>query len=276
MKIKFFCPIWGSDKLDFRSFVEKVSKSGYNGVEMSLPEDPEEKLKIALILKDYGLELIAQHWETLTSDYKLHLDEYRRRLVNLAKANPLFINSQTGKDYFSFERNSSLIEIADQVSREYNTRIIHETHRGKFSFAPHITAGYLEKLPHLRLGLDISHWFNVAESWLDDQQTAVNMALGRTDHIHARVGFPEGPQVPDPRASEWKEALDHHTQIWSNVLDRRREEGWSEFTITSEFGPRPYMTIIPSTGKPIADQWDINVFMMNHLKSAFRGKSFIL
>jgi sugar phosphate isomerase/epimerase len=269
MKIKFFCPIWGSESLDLKLFLEKVKQSGYDGVEMSLPADPVRKKEIVELISKHNLQLIAQHWETLTSDYEIHRIEYRKRLVNLATANPLFINTQTGKDYFSYEQNEGLINIADDLSRTYSIRIIHETHRGKFSFAAHIAAQYLRKMPNLRLGLDLSHWCNVAESWLDDQQEALDLALSRADHIHARIGFPEGPQIPDPRAPEWKEALDKHTGWWSKVIDQRHKEGWKEFTITSEFGPFPYMTILPFNKRPITDQWDVNVFMMQYLKSAF-------
>ncbi len=253
--------------MDFRIFLDTVRNAGYDGVEMSLPEDPVKKVHITGLLREYKLQLIAQHWETLASDYQVHKTEYRRRLINLAKSGPLFINSQTGKDYFSADRNEGLISIADEVAKEYGIKIIHETHRGKFSFAPHITAGFLKKIADLRLGLDISHWCNVAESWLEDQQEALELAFSRTDHIHARVGFPEGPQVSDPRAPEWQEALEKHTDWWKKVIAQRKEEGWEQFTITPEFGPYPYMTHLPYNREPVADQWDLNVFMMKYLKS---------
>ena len=266
MQIKFFCPLWGSDNMPFESFLMKVKKAGYEGVEMSLPEEPERKKEILALLKQQDLQLIAQHWETATADYDLHKKEYRRRLANLASANPLFVNTQTGKDFFSFEQNAELIGIADEISNEYDVKIIHETHRGKFSFAAHIAAGYLKETSNLRITLDISHWFNVAESWLDDQQDAVNLAISKTEHIHARIGFPGGPQIPDPRVPEWKEALDRYTGWWKQVTDLRRKDGWEEFTVTPEFGPFPYMTILPFTKQPITNQWEVNRFMMDYLK----------
>lgn len=267
MKIKFFCPLWGSENQDINSFFAKVKDSGYDGVEMSLPMEPEHKKEILVIMKQYDLQLIAQHWETLTADYEAHRKEYRQRLENLATSNPLFINTQTGKDFFTYEQNASLIKIADEVSSEYGVKIIHEIHRGKFSFAAHITSRFLRDIPGLRLVLDISHWCNVAESWLEDQSESINLALSRTDHIHARVGFPEGPQIPDPRASEWNEAIDKHLGWWSQVIEQRRKEGWQEFTVTPEFGPYPYMTILPYSKQPISNQWDLNLYMKQFLKS---------
>ena len=267
MKIQFFCPYWGSETLDFKTFLDKVRKAGYDGVEMSLPIESESREDISGLLQLSGMKFIAQHWETSTADFREHKVEFQRRLVNLVKANPLFINTQTGKDFFSFQQNAELIEIADKISQTYGVKIIHETHRGKFSFAPHITFGYLTSFPGLRLGLDISHWCNVAESWLDDQSEAINMAISRADHIHARVGFPEGPQIPDPRAPEWQGALEKHLKWWKQVIDQRSDEGWSQFTITPEFGPYPYMTILPHSRLPLANQWEVNVFMMDYLKS---------
>jgi hypothetical protein len=248
-----------------------VKDAGFDGVEMSLPFDEIEKSTILNAIEKFDLRLIAQHWETLTADFDLHKKEYRSRLENLATAKPLFINSQTGKDFFSFEQNAELIRIAADVSAEYGTRIVHETHRGKFSFAAHITADFLKRIPDLRLTLDISHWCCVAESWLDDQADAVSLALSRTDHIHSRVGFPEGPQVPDPRAPEWKEALEKHTTFWQQIITRRKNEGWEAFTITSEFGPAPYMTLLPFTLQPITNQWEVNLFMKDYLKAVLKA-----
>jgi sugar phosphate isomerase/epimerase len=270
MKIKYFCPSWGAENPDQEPFFAKVKDAGYDGVEMSLPMEPERKEKILGLIKQFDLQLVAQHWETLTADYEAHKKEYRQRLENLATASPLFINTQTGKDFFSYEQNAGLIKIANEVSSEYGIKIIHETHRGKFSFAAHVTAQFLAKMPGLRLGLDISHWCNVAESFLDDQTENVSLALSRADHIHARVGFPEGPQIPDPRAPEWKEALDKHVHWWQQVIGQRQKEGYSEFTITPEFGPYPYMTILPFSKQPITNQWEVNLFMMEYLKSVLK------
>ena len=267
MELKFICPYWGSDHLDFEEFLNRVKNSGYEGVEMSLPFDQFEKENVLQAIKRYDLILIAQHWETSTGNFKEHKTEYRRRMMNLATAKPFFINTQTGKDYFSFAQNAELIEIANEISKEYDLRIIHETHRGKFSFSTHITAEYLQKLPNLRLTVDLSHWCTVSESYLQDQQEALGLAIDRADHIHARVGFPEGPQIPDPRAPEWEEAVKVHIGWWKQIIELRRQEGMQVFTITPEFGPYPYMTILPFSREPISNQWEINVSMMNLLKS---------
>ena len=271
MQIKYFCPQWGSKDLDVEVFVKKAKASGYDGIEMSLPLDENEKNFIVKTIREHGLLFVAQHWETVDTDFEAHKKEYRERIANLASVNPLLINSQTGRDFFSFEQNAELIAIASEISEQFNVKIVHETHRGKFSFAAHIMGKFMKQLPDLRIGFDVSHWCNVAETFLEDQQDVVDLAISRADHIHSRVGFPEGPQIPDPRVPEWEEAVNIHIGWWERIIERNRQEGKEVFTITSEFGPYPYMTIMPFTQQPISDQWEINVYMMNLLKSKFGG-----
>ena len=266
MKLKFFCPLWGSEHLPFDEFLQKVKDAGYDGVEMSFTLDLKQKMKQVEAIKKFNLEIIAQHWETVDSDFDLHKTNYAKRLRNLAEVDPLFINSQTGKDYFTIDQNSALIELAEEISKESRVKIIHETHRGKFSFAAHVVPTYLRSLSSLNLCLDISHWCCVAETFLDDQKESVEAAIQRTHHIHARVGHTEGPQVMDPRTDENKEILERHIVWWQRVVNKRKEEGFESFTITPEFGAPPYQHLFPNSQRPIYSQWDVNVFMMNLLK----------
>lgn len=269
MEIQFYCPHWGSEHLPFNVFLDKVKDAGYQGVEMSLPLNEEEKNGILEQIRAKNLLLIAQHWETVDRDFETHARNFETRLKNLASASPQFINSQTGKDYYSFEQNATLIRLADKIALETGIRIVHETHRGKFSFAAHITKQFLDSLPDLKITLDISHWCNVAETNLYDQPEAVETAISRTAHIHSRVGHTQGPQVNDPRAPEWKEMLDMHLSCWDRVIAHQKTQNQSTFTITTEFGPLPYMPALAHTGMPVANQWDINVFMKNLLANRY-------
>lgn len=266
MKIRYFCPRWGSEDLEFNRFVDQVKKDGYDGVEMSFPYDEEEKIAMVNAIKENELAVIAQHWETVEPDFNKHKEQYKQRLYNLVSVKPLFINSQTGRDFFSFEQNLELINLAKEVSKETGVEIFHETHRGKFSFAAHITKTFLEKIPDIKLSVDFSHWCCVAESELDDQQEALNMAIERAYHIHARIGFPEGPQINDPRVPEWKGIVEKFLGWWKQIATLRKNEGSSMLTITSEFGPYPYMQQLPFTRIPLTNQWEVNVYMKDMLK----------
>ncbi len=271
MRITFFCPLWGSEHMPFESFLERAKEAGYDGVEMSLPLDRRERKRIRKQIDKAGLLFLAQHWETVDTVFSRHKEEYEKRLRGLASADPVFINSQTGRDFFSFEENRELIDAAARVEQETGVKIRHETHRGKFSFAPHITRTFVEALPDLRLSVDLSHWCAVAESLLEDQEETLAIVFSRADHIHARVGFAEGPQIPDPRVPEWKETVDRHLGWWDRVIERARSEGREYFTITPEFGPVPYMQIQPFTRMPLSNQWDINAYMMEILRERYEG-----
>lgn len=237
-------------------------------METSLPlGDAAATEEILEALSANGLRLVAQHWETVAPDLAEHAREYRARLEWLAAARPLFINSQTGRDWFTAEQNHMIIGIAHEMADRSGVRILHETHRGKFSYAAGVTAGFLRADPLLRLTADFSHWCTVSESLLEDQGEALSLAIGRTDHLHARVGHQEAPQVTDPRAPEWGDALKAHLAWWDRIVDQHRKAGAATFTVTPEFGPTPYMPLLPYTRQPVADQWALNLHMMELLKA---------
>lgn len=269
MKLQFFCPRWGCEQIPWKIFLQNVKEAGYDGVEAGLPMHQREQEEILNELAKQNLQFIAQHWETVNPDFDKHCAEYETRLYSLANTKPLFINTQTGKDYYTFQQNKKLISLANEIATAAGVSVVHETHRGKFSFAAHITKEFLEQIPALRITLDISHWCNTAETLLHDQAEAVALALLRTDHIHSRVGYAEGPQITDPRAPEWNEALQFHLNCWDKVIERQRENKAAFFTITSEFGAPPYMPLLPYTRQPVVDQWEVNVYMMNLLKQRY-------
>lgn len=269
MKLLFFCPRWGQEHISWNDFFQKVKAAGYDGIEASLPFDEEAKEEILEGLEKHRLLFIGQHWETVERHFELHCAEYEKRLRHLAAAKPLFINTQTGKDYYSFGQNATLLSLASKVAKETGVPVVHETHRGKFSFAAHITKTYLEQMPHLKLTLDISHWCAVAETLLHDQTETVDLAISRTAHIHARVGHTQGPQITDPRAPESKEALAFHLDCWGKVIALKKNAGEASCTITPEFGAPPYLPLFPYTQQPIVDQWQINVFMMELLRKCY-------
>ena len=270
MNIKFFCPRWGSENLSWDDFLLKVKNAGYSGVEYAVSNEiTKQELEDVWEKSDkHRLEIIPQHYATYEADFSKHHDVYCAWFEKIKSFNASKIDSQTGKDFFSFDQNKLLIDVAVNHTKNTGVEVYHETHRNKFAFAAHVTKEYLQKIPYLKLTLDISHWINVAESFLEDQQEAVDLAISRTEHIHARVGYPEGPQVPDPSAPEWQQTLDHHLAWWDKIVNTQLNKN-AEVTITPEFGPYPYMVHLPNTNKPISNQWDINIFMMKLLKERY-------
>lgn len=271
MKIDFFCPRWGSEALRWEDFCRKAKDAGYDGIELGFAFDEKERVEQREALEKYQLKVIGQYWQSLEPDFTEHKSAYKDHLCHLASLKPLKIDSQTGKDYFSFEQNKELFDIASAFTKETGIVVAHETHRNKALFAAHVTKQLLERIPSLTITADFSHWCNVAESFLEDQQDALAIAIKHTVHIHARVGHTEGPQVTDPRLPEWQTALEHHCNWWEKIFSHHMQSGTEYFTITPEFGPAPYMMHHPETKDPLANQWEINEWMMNYLKEFLKA-----
>jgi sugar phosphate isomerase/epimerase len=275
--VKFYCPRWGSEDLNWDDFLSKVSSSGYDGVEVYPLLTPEEKPEMLHAFEQTGLDYSLLH--TVQNGGK-DFEKYCKALVeNLNellsyqtdKIRPKFITSQTGREYFTKDQMEICFSICDQVSAASDIQIFHETHRNKWSYGAHVVESYLkeERFDHVKLALDFSHWVCVSESYLEDQEQAIDLAIRRSTHIHARVGHPEGPQVTDPRALENKQALDFHLLWWDKWMAYLKEIGTEECTITPEFGSYPYMSHQIGTTIPIANQWEINYWMKELLKKRY-------
>jgi hypothetical protein len=92
--------------------------------------------------------------------------------------------------------------------------------------------------------------------------------LQRVDHVHARIGHAEGPQVSDPRAPEWDQAVKAHLAWWDKIVEIKKQKG-EVLTILTEFGPPDYMPTLPYTRQPLADQWAVNVYMMHLIRNRY-------
>ena len=269
MEIEFFCPYWGSEHLGYVPFLHKIKEAGYDGAEIILPYDSVAKDLIKKTAEALQLKIIALWGGVIEGDFLQSIKTYEAHLRNACSSKPLFVNIQTGKDHYSFDQNVQFINVANQIGEETGVKILHETHRGKFSFTANGMSAYFEKFPRMRITADFSHWCCVSESLLEDQQEHVDIAISRSDHIHARVGFSEGPQIPDPRTPEWSTTVDTHLLWWDKIIDFRKKAGAVLMTITPEFGPFPYMTKMPYTQLPITSQWEVNLYMKDLLKERY-------
>ncbi len=180
MKLQFFCPRWGSESLSWDAFCGKVKQAGFDGVEAGVPFDEIEMQAMQTALHQHQLLFIGQYWQSFEKDFTAHKNAYLFHLRHLAKLNPVKIDAQTGKDYFSFEQNKELFDVAAAFTKETGIVVAHETHRNKALFAAHVTKQFLEKIPSLSITADFSHRCNVAESFLEDQQEAVALAMQHT------------------------------------------------------------------------------------------------
>ncbi len=262
---------WGYEgSLD--SFCNKVKLAGYDGIEMWWPMDQKEQQLLFDTLKKYDLAIgfLCGVGNEEATKHSAAFKNMVNSLLDNTQQKPLYINCHSGKDYFSFDANNEIIEFTIAQSKKSGIPICHETHRSRMLYSAPITKQFMEKNEALRITLDISHWCNVHESLLHDQENTVQMALSRTDHIHARIGHAEGPQVNDPRAPEWATTVQRHLEWWDAIVQMKIKNGATTMTFLTEFGPPNYMPTMPYSQQPISNQWDINVYMMELIRKRYQ------
>lgn len=269
--IRIMATNWGFEGT-YDQFCQRVKQAGYDGVEVVWPGEEPRRAELFAALKAAQLEYAFLVGVWGTPEYAAHFRNFEKTLRDAAGTKPLYINCHAGHDYYSFEQNKTFIDLTTRVNQETRVPVYNETHRGRILYSAPVAKNFLEKIPDLRLTLDISHWCAVHESLLADQAATIDQALKRTDHIHARIGHPEGPQVSDPRAPEWKPALEAHLAWWDKVLNFKITAGSTMLTFLTEFGPMDYMPALPYTRQPIANQWEINVHMLQLLRERYGKK----
>jgi sugar phosphate isomerase/epimerase len=259
---------WETPQLPLPTFLERAARDGFDAVEIHLPARPESPAEIRRLCAGAGLRLIAQ-----IATAGLAPEDHARSLETLyaraAETTPLLVNCRTGRDVFEFDDNVRLFAHAQDLAASAGVPLLHETHRGRALFSAPATAAYLRVIPALRLTADLAHWFCVHESDLSDQPEAVSAALAAAHHVHARVGFDQGPQVGDPRGEAFAPWLARHLDLWRRIVSARKAEGLPLLTITPGFGPPPYMPLRPIDDEPVADAWAVNVWMRDRLTLEF-------
>ena len=268
-ELKVLATNWGfPGTLD--EYCAKAKKEGYDGIEIWWPLEKKSQDELFESLKKHQLE-VGFLCAGSDSNYQKHFDQFEQMIDPAARQTiqkPLYINCHSGRDYFSYEQNKTLIDHTLSLSKETGVIICHETHRSRMLFAAPVARQYIEKNLGLRVTFDVSHWCNVSETLLQDQVETVDLTLSRVDHIHARIGHSEGPQVNDPRAPEWEQAVKAHFAWWDKVVEMKKKNG-QRLTILTEFGPPDYMPTLPYTREPLSDQWAINVHMMQLFRNRY-------
>lgn len=268
MKIQIMATTWG-DNDSIEAICRKIKGQGYDGLEVWYPTTAEARDRLVKATTENGLVfgLLAAGRDP---GFASHQEQFKSSLDGAIAMRPIYINCHSGRDIFTVEQNRRLVELTLELSRSSGVPIYHETHRSRMCYSAPVARHLLEQLPDMTLTLDISHWCNVHESMLQDQNETVEIALRRTRHIHARVGHAQGPQVNDPRAPEWRSTVDQHLAWWDRVIELRRQAGAPVFTFLTEFGPPNYMPTLPRTREPVANQSEINLHMMQLLRQRYR------
>ena len=136
------------------------------------------------------------------------------------KFGPSKIVAHAGRDNMSFGKTIRFFEQALRIEEELGIPIAHETHRLCPLYSPMNTMVLLRELPDLHINADFSHWCVVTESMLEDHDEALAIASRRAIHVHGRVGYENGPQVPDPRVPNGKTVCENTKHGGIKLLPR--------------------------------------------------------
>lgn len=266
MELKLMKALWGMPGT-YETQLRQIAEAGYDGVECHVPTEEEEPL-FGELMDRYGLKAVLQI-HTEGPDHSASFEKQARRA---AEFKPELINSHSAKDSMPYEEQLAFFGHAIRLEKEIGVPVAHETHRGRAMFTPWSTARLLRELPELRITADFSHWCCVCESMLPDQADNLALAMRHAVYIHGRVGFEQGPQVPDFRAPEYEYALERHEQWWDDICGLHLREGRQSVMFTPEFGPPGYMHTQPYTNQPVVDLWDICLAMGQRFRERFARK----
>src|SRR3569833_3144889 len=225
----------------FDEQLDRIASAGYDGIESTLPDSfGQSTSSFRQAVEARGLKYIA----LLFADSRENLEV---GVIQAVETGATQLTDHSGRDRWYFAEGAAYFEVALGLEEKYDVTMCHETHRGRILFNPWITAEYLSLFPTLKLVADISHFTCVCERLLDVDDVDFQAAYKQTHHLHARVGYDQGPQVPDPRAPEFAVFVERFDAYWEKVRQAHVDRGAGVFTVDPEFGPPGYMHTVPYT-----------------------------
>lgn len=274
MELSLFKTLWGHNS-DFESAVARAAQAGFQGIEGPAPDTAKKAFDRRELLDETGLDYIAEITTagTYVPDRQAslgdHLESLERKLEHSLRMKPLFITCLGGCDAWPEEQSLEFFSRAIEMAQSHGIIISFETHRGRSFFNPWTTQRIVSQLQDIRLTCDFSHWCVVCERLLDTELDIIELLAPHAHHIHARVGYDQGPQVPHPEAPEYEYALRAHQAWWEPIWESQLERGYAACTMTPEFGPDGYLHEAPFSREPVADLWQINQWMAHEERRHF-------
>jgi sugar phosphate isomerase/epimerase len=275
MQLKIFKTMWGFQG-STESALAELLQAGMQGLEGPAPLTTTDRDNLAAQLQAHQLDYIAEI--TTAGSYvperhaslQRHLDSLERKLQEAVLLKPLFVTCIAGCDAWSENKSAEFFSLAIDMAERYGTTISFETHRSRSLFNPWVTARIVEQLPELKLTVDFSHWCVVCERLMDTEIDIIRAIANQVHHIHARIGYEQGPQVPDPRAEEYNYALRAHQSWWEIIWKAQIDNGYSTTTMTPEFGPDGYLHEMPFSKQPVANLWELNSWMAEEERKHYK------
>lgn len=264
MKLLTFKTLWGhSGSLSDAAVLARAA--GFSGLEAPARDGSTQYLaSLEQTLEQHGFDWIQEictagsYVPRRDASPAEHLEDLEAQIMLGKALKPRFLNVMAGCDAWPVAHSIEFFKAALDIADRHGVLCSFETHRGRSFYCPWNTADILLALPDLKLTCDFSHWVVVSERLMDSEWDAIELAAQHAHHVHGRVGYDQGPQVPHPAAPEYVEALASHQRCWEAIWTDQTRRGYLETTMTPEFGPDGYLHHLPFTNAPIADLWEIN------------------
>ncbi len=276
-RLLLFRSLW-TNGFDLDAALADCAAGWFDGVEGPVPSGADARSVFSARLRDAGMPFIAEiatggGYVPASADPPRHLDDFRRAAEAAAGCRPRFLTVLAGCDRWPLMKSADLFARIIATAAEFGVEVSFETHRSRPTFNPWSTQALLDQLPELRLTADFSHWCCVCERLvLDDEPEGAAWLAGRVRHLHARVGYAQGPQVPHPAAPAFEAELAAHERWWDAVWSDRIAGGVLESTMTPEFGPDGYLQTRPFPGEPAADLDAVNRWMAGRQRDRFNAQ----
>jgi hypothetical protein len=180
-----------------------------------------------------------------------HVQSFHEQVLSALEMKPILINCHSGVDCWNEEQAVSYFQQVLALEVELNTtvKIVHETHRQRLLYSPFQAKTLLSNplLQNLKINADLSHWVCVCERVFNPSEPRdrwwsdlLRLVADHCHMIHARVGYAEGPQIPDPRATIWSHEVNSHLLWWETIWTSLESAEDRLLIIEPEHGPTPY------------------------------------
>ena len=282
MDLLLFHSLWGFEG-SLEAAIDRAQNRGFDGLELNLRHpvllerpladaaDHLRQAKLALVLE---LVTGGDYVPDLACGVDEHLAELEQQLAACPGLAPLKVTVITGSDSWSWREQERFWPRAIALAEASGLAVSFETHRSRSLANPWAMADWLAAFPGLRLTADLSHWCVVAERLMTPELAPIQAMAAHVDHIHARIGHAQGPQVNHPFAPEHHQALAAHLACWkwfaASQANRQAQHSGDQqprpLTLTPEFGPDGYLQTLPFTNQPVADLLEINTAMAAWLR----------
>lgn len=279
MELLLFKTLWGHTGA-IGEAITAAQQHGFDGIEGLPLAEASLRNELRTKLADAGLEYIAEictagsYVPDRHASVADHLESFRRQAETALECAPRFLTVVAGCDAWPLAASIEFFGAAMEVAEQLGIVASFETHRSRSMFHPWIARDILQALPGLRITCDFSHWCCVCERLIDTEPDVLALCAERAHHVHARVGYEQGPQVPNPAAPEYQKALEAHERWWRLIWRAQARRGATTSTMTPEFGPDGYLQCAPFTQTPVADLVEINAWMAQRERQHFaREKS---